>query len=199
VADLGVGGLFVLNAPIFAMFAVALLTAPTPEATVPGSAGFLAGLEAGGRYVRNAPSVRRIFLRLDVFAAPTNILWALLPLVARQQLGMGATCYGLLLGAAGVGAVLGAVLLPRVRVHLGPTAILTVSGLVYGTAMLALGLTHSPAVTVVVLIPTGVAWIAVIAGLNASIQSFLPAWVRARARANVPGHRWSDPALPALP
>ena len=76
------------------------------------SAGFLAGLEAGGRYVRNAPTVRRILLRLVLFAAPANILWALLPLLARNQLGMDAAGYGILLGAAGVGAVAGAIVPP---------------------------------------------------------------------------------------
>jgi MFS family permease len=155
----------------------------SPRKRPPGwqrSAGFLAGLEAGGRYVRNAPAVRRILLRLVVFAAPANILWALLPLVAKQQLGMGAAGYGILLGAAGVGAVVGALLAPRLRVRLSPTALLTASGLVYGAGMLALAVTHTPAVAVVVLLPTGVAWIIVIAGLNAAVQSFLPAWVRAR-------------------
>jgi MFS family permease len=183
VTSLGVGGLFVLNAASFVVFAVALVTTRAPADRGQASAGFLAGLEAGGRYVRNAPTVRRILLRLVVFAAPANIVWALLPLVARRQLGMDAAGYGVLLGAAGVGAVAGAVLLPRVRARLSPTAMLTTSGLVYGAGMLGLGATHSPAVAIVILLPTGVAWIAVIAGLNASIQSFLPAWVRARALA----------------
>ena len=47
--------------------------------------------------------------------------------------------------------------------------------------MIGLGATHATAVAIALLLPTGVAWISVIAGLNASIQSFLPAWVRARA------------------
>lgn len=116
-----------------------------------------------------------------MFAAPANILWALLPLVAKRQLGMSASGYGILLGAAGVGAAAGAILLPRLRARLSPTAMLTASGLVYGPGMLGLGATHAPAVAIVVLLPTGLAWITVIAGLNASIQSFLPAWVRACA------------------
>jgi hypothetical protein len=37
------------------------------------------------------------------------------------------------------------------------------------------------ALTIVVLLPAGVAWIVVIAGLNSAAQAFLPAWVRARA------------------
>jgi len=181
VTSVGTGGLFVLNAASFVVFAVALVTTRAPTGLRQRSAGFLNGLEAGGRYVRNAPTVRRILLRLVLFAAPANILWTLLPLVAREQLHMGAAGYGILLAAAGVGAVAGAVAAPRIRARLSPTALLTASGLVYGAGMLALGVTHSPAVAIVVLLPTGVAWIIVIAGLNAAVQSFLPAWVRARA------------------
>lgn len=181
VTSLGVGGLFVLNTASFVVFAIALATTTQPSTTPERSAGFLAGLEAGGRYVRNAPTVRRILLRLVLFAAPANILWTLLPVVARDQLGMDAAGYGILLGAAGLGAVAGALVLPQIRGRTSPTAILTWSGLVYGVGMLGLAATRTPAVAVTVLLPTGAAWIAVIAGLNASIQAFLPAWVRARA------------------
>ena len=62
----------------------------------------------------NSPAVRRILLRLVLFAVPANVLWALLAPLAEGRLGLGATGYGILLGAAGAGAVAGAVLLPAV-------------------------------------------------------------------------------------
>lgn len=181
VTSLGVGGLFVLNTASFLVFALALLTTRAPAQHLARTSGFLAGLEEGGRYVRNAPTVRRVMLRLVLFAAPANILWALLPLIARNQLGMDAAGYGILLGAAGLGAVAGAVVLPRIRARLSPTTVLTASGLIYGAGMLGLAATRTPVVAIAVLLPVGVAWIAVIAGLNAAVQAFLPSWVRARA------------------
>ena len=39
---------------------------------------------------------------------------------------------------------------------------------------------RSPALTVVVLLPAGVSWIAFLSNVNASLQLFLPRWVRAR-------------------
>ena len=44
-----------------------------------------------------------------------NSIWALLPLVARTQLHLGSSGYGLLLGGVGIGAVAGAAVLPRLR------------------------------------------------------------------------------------
>ena len=68
----------------------------------------------GARYVRHSQVVRRLLLRSALFVLPGTALWALLPLVATQRLGLGSGGYGLLLAALGIGAVAGAVVLPRV-------------------------------------------------------------------------------------
>jgi MFS family permease len=178
---LGVSGLFAANAVSFAVFAVALLRAPASHRVVAGSHGFLAGLEAGGRYVRHAPRVRRLLVRLVTFTAPANILWALLVLVAHDRLGLSAAGYGLLLGAAGIGSVAGALLLPRLRRRLSATQILLGASVLSGAAMVVVGTSRSVPVVLVALLPAGAAWIAVIAGMNSTLQAFLPTWVRARA------------------
>jgi len=46
---------------------------------------------------------------------PGSVIWGLLPLVARQELGMGASGYGILLAALRAwGAIAGALLMPRI-------------------------------------------------------------------------------------
>ncbi len=72
---------------------------------------FGAALRAGVRYVASAHLVRRILLRSALFALPASALWALLPVTA-TRLGLSSSGYGLLLGAVGVGAVLGIFVLP---------------------------------------------------------------------------------------
>ncbi|MEU4243630.1 MFS transporter [Actinoplanes sp. NPDC026619] len=183
--QLGVAWLFGLNAISFVVFAAALLTTPAshPSAAPSVRAISRAGVEAGGRYVSHSPAVRRILLRLVMFAVPANVLWALLAPLAERRLGLGATGYGVLLAAAGAGAVAGAVLLPALRGRLSPSRQLTIAGLVYGAGLAGLAFARTTAEAVVLLIPVGVAWIAVIAGLNAITQAFLPDWVRARALA----------------
>ena len=79
---------------------------------------FGSALRAGGRYVRYSPVVRRLLARVLLFVLPGSVVWGLLPLVARQELGLGATGYGVLLAALGVGAIAGALLMPRVRAAL---------------------------------------------------------------------------------
>ncbi len=184
-AHLGVPWLFGLNAVSFLLFGAALLLTPAgrPANSSAMKAASLSSFEAGGRYVLNSPAVRRILLRLVLFALPANVLWALLAPLAEGRLGLGAAGYGVLLGAAGAGAVAGAVLMPLVQNRLSASAKLTVAGAVYGAGLIGLALTRDVGVAVALLVPVGVAWIAVIAGLNAAVQAFLPDWVRARALA----------------
>ena len=178
---LGVGGVFGVNAATFGVFLVALLRAPSGSPAPGGRQGFLAGLESGGRYVRNAPAVRRMMLRLFLFAFPAGVLWALLAPVAHDRLRLGPTGYGVLLGAAGIGSVVGALILPRVRARISASGLVAAAGVLSGASMIVIGLVRSPVLVFLVLLPAGVGWIAVIAGMNALMQTFLPAWVRARA------------------
>ena len=117
------------------------------------------GPVAGLRYLRSAPGVRRVILRSILFAAPASALWALLPLAARQRYHLGASGYGLLLAALGIGAVAGVVVLSRLRGHLGTNLILALSAATFGAATAALAFLPV-AVTCVALVVAGVAWIA---------------------------------------
>lgn len=181
IPSLGVAGVFGINAATFAVFALVLLRAPSPARTPGARQSFLAGLEAGGRYVRHAPAVRRMMLRLVLFAFPAGVLWALLAPVAHDRLGLGSSGYGLLLGAAGIGSVAGALVLPGLRARVSFTALVGLAGLVSGASMIVIGTVRSPLVVVPVLLLAGAGWITVIAGMNALMQTFLPSWVRARA------------------
>lgn len=107
-------------------------------------------------------------------------MWALLPVIAKSSLGLDAGGYGLLLGALGAGSIVGAVVLPRLRARLGTNGVVLGSCFVYGGALVALVLSPSLWVTVLVLVAGGLGWLGVIATTNGSIQAFLPEWVRTR-------------------
>jgi MFS family permease len=85
-----------------------------------------------------------------------------------------------LLGALGVGAVLGALTLGRLRGRLSVNGLLLASGLVFTAVLAAVVLIPNEYLVLAVLLPAGVAWIAVLSTINAELQLFLPAWVRAR-------------------
>ncbi|WP_433201207.1 MFS transporter [Dactylosporangium sp. CS-047395] len=181
IAHTGVAAVFAINAATFLGFAIVLFLwrrHPGEDALLPEP--FLAALRAGGRYVRHSPALRRFLLRVELFILPAVALWALLPVLASQRLHMGAGGYGLLLAALGVGAVLGALVLPRLRASLSDNAMLAAGSLVYAAALAVVAVVRVPWVAVVALVPAGAAWMAVLSNANAGLQLFLPGWVRAR-------------------
>ena len=172
---------FGLNAVSF-LAVVAVLVAwhpPSRETELPAERPG-AALSAGMRFVRSSPAVRRILLRSLLFVAPAVALWALLPVVASDQLGLGAGGYGILLGALGVGAVAGAVGLGAIRARLSSNRMLALSAAVFGVATLVLATVTVVWIVVVGLVFAGLAWLLSLSSLNASMQLMLPAWVRAR-------------------
>jgi MFS family permease len=181
IARIGVAAVFGLNAATFLLYGVVVTFWHPPGRTrAARPERFVAALRAGGRYVRYSPFVRRLLLRSALFLVPGSALWALLPLVATQELGQGASGYGLLLGALGVGAVAGSLALPYVRSRLTSNLLTVAASVVYALTLAIVVLVDNLAVAVIALLPAGVAWIAVLSTMNASLQLFLPEWVRAR-------------------
>ena len=180
VARIGVAAVFAVNTATFLLYAIVVACHPQLGGTPQSPERFIPGLRAGGRYVRHAPVVRRILLRAALFLVPGSCLWALLPLIATSGLALGPGGYGVLLGALGAGAIGGAFLLPQIRARLSANALVAVASLTYAAALAAVALSRSLALTIVVLLPAGVAWIAFLSNVNAALQLFLPRWVRAR-------------------
>jgi MFS family permease len=184
IAVFGVPVVFGLNAFSVVFLAGALLLwrrAPA-QSDVPRER-FVPALRAGGRYVWHEPVIRRILLRVMLFITPGMALWALLPLVASQRLGLGAAGYGALFGALGAGAIVAALVLGRLRNHLSTNGLLAVAGVLFAAAMVVIVLVPSFWAAMVVLVFAGLAWTGVISTLNAELQLFLPVWVRARGLA----------------
>jgi len=181
VAASGPGVVFLLNALSFVGILIVLYRWPTtPTGGVSPAERVLGATRAGLRYVRHAPEVRTVLIRAGVFIAAGSAIWALLPVLARHELGLGAAGFGLLLGCIGLGAIGGAAVLPRLRgkypldhALVGATVIfaLATGGLALLTNLVALG---------AVMVAGGVAWIVLMASFNTAAQNTAPTWVRAR-------------------
>ncbi|WP_346116405.1 MFS transporter [Micromonospora coerulea] len=184
IARTGVAPVFALNAVAFLVFAYALVRwRPGNARAVEVPERFTAALRAGGRYVRHSPIVRRLLRRALVFVIPASALWALLPVVANRRLGMDSSGYGMLLAALGVGAIAGGLLLPWIRTRMSANQLLLVAGALYGGTLLVVASVRVVPLVLVALLPAGLAWVTVLANVNAEIQLFLPGWVRARGLA----------------
>jgi MFS family permease len=181
VATAGVGTTFTVAAATAAFYAlVAALWRPPPTARK-SPEPFLAAIRAGGRYVRHAAVVRRIMLRAALFLVPASSLFALLPLVATKRLGLGSGGYGMLLAALGIGAIAGALVLPRVRRRLSLDQMISAASAAFVLALVVVAFVRQPVPAVVVLLLAGAAWVVVLSNLNAALQLFLPGWVRGRS------------------
>ncbi len=135
----------------------------------------------GVRYTRFSRPLRTVLARALLFVLPASALWALLPVVAHRELGLGSAGFGVLLGCIGAGAVAGATVLPRLRARLGFDRLVASGSVVTAGVLALMGVLGTPWLIGVLLVICGAAWIAVLSSLNASTQLVAPAWVRARA------------------
>ncbi len=139
-----------------------------------------AAIRAGGRYVVESPALRVILIRAALFIFFASSIWALLPLIANTDLHLGSGGYGLLLGSVGIGAVVGAALLPQLHARLTPGALLTAGSIALASVALVLGYIHITAVVAPFLVVGGLGWILALSVLNSLYQLTLPGWVKAR-------------------
>lgn len=144
---------------------------------------FYPAIRAGLRYVRAAPLLRSVLVRAAAFFLFGSAGWALLPLVARQELALGPGGYGILLTSIGLGAVCGALLLPRVQKRMRPDQLVLAASLLFALTLLALATIRHFWLLAPMLLFTGFAWIAVLTTLNVAAQRTAASWVKARALA----------------
>jgi MFS family permease len=182
VATAGAEANFVLNAASFAGVIVVLYRWRRPqEQSVLPAERVLGAMRTGLRYVRHSPAVRSVIARGAAFVLCASSLWALLPVVSREDLGTGPAGYGLLLASLGAGAVAAAVALPHVRRGESAEPVVAVAAVLFAAATLGLAWLPSFPLVVAGLFFAGGAWMALLSSLNVAIQTQVPGWVRARA------------------
>ncbi len=183
VAFAGPGYVFLLNAASFVGVLVVLYrwNRPRHESVLPAER-IMGAMRAGIRYTRHAPSLHTVLIRIGVFILCSSALWALLPLLARQEIGLDSLGYGILLGFFGLGAILTASILPKVR---GISAdFMVASATVLFTAFIfTLAYIRNFGMVSAAMVAGGAAWIVLMSSFNAAAQTATPSWVRARGLA----------------
>ena len=142
----------------------------------------LAGsMRAALRYARHAPALRSVLVRAFLQTFCVSGMWALLAVVAREDLQGGALGYGIMNGCIGLGAVTAAMLLPRVRHRWSADAIVRAAALIFVTTLLVMAWVHLWFPLLLVLILAGMAWTSSATCMNIAVQLSVPAWVQARS------------------
>jgi MFS family permease len=138
----------------------------------------------GFRYVLNSPPIRAVVTRTVAASFAGGSVAALLPLIARDLLGGGAQLYGLLLGAFGLGSIVGAFNMGRLRAHFSGEVCVRLCALAMGLAVVIVAVSRVSILTGLALLLFGAAWTACMMVLNVSVQLSAPRWVAARTLAS---------------
>ena len=138
---------------------------------------------SGVRYIANSPSIKIVLARTLITGLIGGSVSALMPLVTRDLLHGGAQTYGIMLGAFGMGAVVGALNIGEVRKRLSGEAAIRACAISMGGAIAAVALSHEPVLTAAALVVAGASWMLAVALFNIGVQLSAPRWVAGRSLA----------------
>jgi MFS family permease len=138
---------------------------------------------SGVRYINHSPSIKIVLTRTLITGIIGGSVSALMPLVARDLLHGGAQTYGIMLGAFGMGAVIGALNIGLVRRRMSGEAAVRACTLSMAGAIAAVGLSDQPVLTAAALVLAGAVWMLAVALFNIGVQLSAPRWVAGRSLA----------------
>jgi MFS family permease len=167
---------FILS--VAAGVALSLWKRDSAPSVLPGER-FIGAMRLGWQYVRESRRMKDAIARSAAFFLHSTALIALLPLVAKR-LGEGAATYTLLLSCMGVGAIVAAVQITKVRAHWTRDQLTVGGSVVQSIATAVIAVSPSTWISAIAMFVAGMAWILVANSVTLAAQLALPDWVRAR-------------------
>jgi len=185
IVTLGLAWPFFVNALSFVAVIAALLwwRPPVDTTTTHAPVSFSAAMLQGLDQARSNRALQNTLLRSVLFYVFGSAYWALLPLIAREQLSGGAQLFGVLVGCIGAGAVAGALFLPRLRARAGLDGVVVAGTIGTALAIAGYALLRIPVLGMLASLLAGASWLACLSSLNVAAQLAVPDWVRARGMA----------------
>jgi predicted MFS family arabinose efflux permease len=168
VAAIGTTAAFAFNAVTYLGLIVVLWRwrTPAPERR---ATRFLPELAAGLRHGLVTSGPRAVFVRALIFSSGAAVIWALMPYLA-LRLGGGPDLLGLLLGAVGVGGMLGAFVSLAVRKAIGQEGTVNLAALLCALGCLLAGVVPSVALALLGHLLVGTSWVLSLSTFNLSLQ-----------------------------
>jgi MFS family permease len=178
IAAFGAAAAFLLNAVSFVGVIFVIYgwkrrsnQAPQPASTVG------AAIKAGFDHARNSHGVKAVLVRTAVFSISASALWSMLPLIGHCY---GSIGFGTMVTCFGLGALVGAGMLPYLRRTMSVDALVGGATFIYAAVTAATGYVHDFHQHCALMLIGGAGWIAILASLNVSAQICSPSWLRAR-------------------
>jgi len=141
----------------------------------------IGALQAGFRYAFHANAIHAPLVRVGAFMLCASVTMALMPIVARERLGLSAVGFGVLLTAFGIGSIVGASFIPKLRHSLALDRVVGLATALGSLILLVIGLATHAVVVGVAMFFWGFAWVGTLVNFNVAVQTSVPNWVRGRA------------------
>ena len=167
----GVGVCFLLNGVSYIALIAALLLMRLATATPPGGGASRSMVRAGLLYVSEDRCMRTLVLMIAVASVFGFPFYVLLPVVARNVLGLGSVEFGWMVSAAAVGAVVAALGLATLGRRIPKGRVIAVAAPVFGVSVSMLGFARSFPMLLVLLAFTGFFQVIHTATTNTLLQS----------------------------
>ncbi len=181
IASIGSEYVFALNMVLSLAAGIALFgwRRESAPSVLPGER-FLGAMRLGLQHVRESQRMRDAIVRTSAFFLNSTALLALLPLVAKHLHGGGARTYTVLLACLGVGAVIAATNLPRLRARWTSDQLIVGGSIIQALATLVVAFSPNAWIAAPAMFLGGMVWITVANSVTVAAQLALPDWVRAR-------------------
>ncbi|HET6638602.1 MAG TPA: MFS transporter [Gemmatimonadota bacterium] len=180
VAAIGEGWCFLINAISFAAVLVALLAIRVPPLQTPAKTSTLSRIREGFAFAARERPVRALLLMLAFLSLTGMPFMVLMPVFADRVLFGGPAAYGILMSAAGMGALSGAIALASKRDVRGLGGWVARAAIGFGSLLAVFSLSRSMWLSVLLLLPIGFTMMLQISSSNTLIQTMVPDALRGR-------------------
>jgi len=181
VSVLGSGATFLINAASLISTSIVLGSwkRNVTKSTLPEER-MIGAMRAGIRYVNHSPEIKNILIHTTAFAFCASAMWSLIPIVAKQSIGLSSAGYGILLAIFGLGGIIGLVIMSNVRHKFSFNLLISGSSLLFSFVLFAMSYGKSFWLLALTMLPAGASWMALLSSLMAALQSIAPSWVLGR-------------------
>jgi MFS family permease len=174
ISILGEGMCFLLNGLSFLAVIVALLAMKiAPNRRETERTRLWRELKEGFAYAFGFPPIRSILFFLGWISLVGMANTTLMPVFAKDMLHGGPQTYGFLMGAIGVGAIIGAIFLASRKSVLGLGRIITIALAIFGIGLISFSLSHLLWLSLILLTLTGFGMMVHMASSNTILQTMV--------------------------
>jgi MFS family permease len=182
VAEFGEGVCFMINAVSYVAVIVALLMMKLAERPWKAAPTVSIGrsLIEGARYMFATTPIRDVLILLGVIGFMGMPYMTLMPVFAAHVHKSGANALGLMFGAVGVGALMGALFLAQRKSIVGLGRVIVVATLGFGLGLIVFTLARELWLSLLFLVGVGCGWMVLIAATNTALQTLADNEMRGR-------------------